>query len=334
MSRRQYYEKMNQSPYLVMRAAYLYYCMDWSQGKIAEALGVSGTTVSRLIAKAKEEKVIRVVIRDPYMRYISLSERLKQRFGIREALIAPGSGDTDMGLAGEKRYSPKEAVALEGSRYLQRVLKPEDVVGVTGGTTIHAMLKFLNSCVKTDAEFITLYGNVPSYTPEMDARPITTNMARIFGGSCKCLTSDALLDSPESVAVLKEEKRNRPIFDMFPRVTMTVTGIGAFYPVATSILTKPGVMKEEDLRILHEAGVRGNIALRFFDQNGRECETSLKDRIFGIDLEEYAKIPRKMTLAAGVEKAESVSAALKGGLIDVLIVDDLLAEKILEVSGK
>ena len=70
----------------------------------------------------------------------------------------------------------------------------------------------------------------------------------------------------------------------------------------------------------------GDIALRFFDHDGQECNTTLKERMISISMEQFKKIDRKISLVSGVSKANAVLSALKGGLVDVLILDSNLAD--------
>ena len=70
-------EVYNQSTFIILKAAYLYYIKDIPQNEIAEMLNISITTVSRLIKKAKEEKIVEFVIRDPYIDCIRLEEELQ-----------------------------------------------------------------------------------------------------------------------------------------------------------------------------------------------------------------------------------------------------------------
>ena len=54
---------------------------------------------------------------------------------------------------------------------------------------------------------------------------------------------------------------------------------------------------------------------------------------FGILLvEQFKKIDRKISLVSGVSKANAVLSALKGGLVDVLILDSNLAEALLKLT--
>ena len=56
----------NQSAFLVIKIAYMYYIENYSQNEIAKALQISVTTVSRMLKKAKQERIVEFVIRDPY----------------------------------------------------------------------------------------------------------------------------------------------------------------------------------------------------------------------------------------------------------------------------
>lgn len=73
----------------------------------------------------------------------------------------------------------------------------------------------------------------------------------------------------------------------------------------------------------------GDILLRFFDENGQECKVGHGIRVMSIDFENYRKIPSKIVVAVGERKARAAIAAVRGGLVDVLIVGRPLAQKVL-----
>ena len=119
--------------------------------------------------------------------------------------------------------------------------------------------------------------------------------------------------------------------DMFDKVNIAINGIGAFYPKVTSILAEPYYLTPEEVAMLKAQQVYGDVVLRFLNKDGEECDTELKERTISISLEQFKRIPVKITLASGEGKAYAVMSALKGGLIDVLIVDSKLGETILKL---
>lgn len=323
----------NQSVFLVLKAAYLYYIDSKSQNEIADQLKISVTTVSRLLKKAKEEKIVEFVIRDPYVECIHLEEQLKEKFGLKDIVIAPGifcEGDVALDSL-EEEENVKKLVALEGARYLQRIIKEKDVLGITWGSTVYHLINYLNPAQKVNATFVTLHGSIACCENELDVRPLVSRMARAFSGKNYPLFTEALMSSKEVADIIKREKNIQNVYQKFDEITISVSGIGSFYPDMKSVLGKKEFMTEEDLQNLREKNVVGDIALRFFDKNGDICQTDLIDRMISIDFEQYKKIPTKITIASGKWKAYTVLSALKGNLIDVLIIDYELGREILKL---
>lgn len=325
-------DKYDQSVFLVLKAAYQYYILDRSQNQIAKDLDVSVTTVSRLLKRARDEKIIEFVIRNPYVECLNLGQEISNAFGLKEVIISPvidmGEDEDDSAMEPEM---VKKLVALEGARYLQRVIKENDVLGVTWGSTVYQMINYLNPAQKANTTFVTLHGSLSNCVTEWDVRTLVSRMAKAFSGRKYILLTDTLMNSAETVKMLKKEKSISQVMDMFDKVDIAINGIGAFYPKVTSILAKPYYLSPDEVAMLKEHHVIGDVAFRFLDKEGNECDTELKERTISISLEQFRKIPIKVTLASGEEKAHAVLAALKGGLIDVLIVDYRLGGTVLKL---
>ena len=73
----------------------------------------------------------------------------------------------------------------------------------------------------------------------------------------------------------------------------------------------------------------GDIGGRFFDQNGLEIEHDINRRVIGLAIDEFMKIPVRVIAAGGPSKAEPLTAALKGGLVTVLVTDVSTARSLL-----
>ena len=105
----------------------------------------------------------------------------------------------------------------------------------------------------------------------LDVRTLVSRMARAFFGENYYLLTDTLMSSKEASRIMREEKNNQRVFEMFDHVTISVSGIGSFYPTEESVLASPDFMSTEDLEKLKQENVSGDIALRFFDHDGQEC---------------------------------------------------------------
>lgn len=65
------------------------------------------------------------------------------------------------------------------------------------------------------------------------------------------------------------------------------------------------------------------------DRSGKVCAQEYADRVIGIALEDLRTIPLSIGIAALDNKALAVAAALKGGYLNTIILDDVTAREVL-----
>ena len=58
--------------------------------------------------------------------------------------------------------------------------------------------------------------------------------------------------------------------------------------------------------------------------------SDLDERVIGLTLAEIRQIERVVGVAGGAAKVEAIRGALKGKLVDVLVTDHLLAQRLLD----
>lgn len=324
-------EVYNQSTFLTLKAAYLYYLQGKNQNEIAEMLSVSVPTVSRLIKKAVKDKIVEFVITDPFLACIELGEKLKKIFNLKDVVIAPSPllEQSDQSSL-DSEANMKKLVALEGARYIQRIIKENDVLGVSWGKTMYYLIHYLNPCQKINAAFVTLHGSVSSIEHEQDVRTLVSRMAMNFGGRNYSILTEGLVSSGGLARSIRSERNIKRVLQMYEQLTISLSGIGSFYPIVSSALSKSEYLSGREMENLKREDVRGDIVLRFINKEGKECCTDLKDRTLGINLEQFKNIETKITVAAGRHKTHAVLAGLKGKLIDVLITDYYLGKTILD----
>jgi DNA-binding transcriptional regulator LsrR (DeoR family) len=93
------------------------------------------------------------------------------------------------------------------------------------------------------------------------------------------------------------------------------------------------VLAGREISALRDAGVVGEILGRFYDSGGRECETPLRDRVVSLPLEKLRRVPRVVAVVCGSDRAEAVTAAVRGGLVKTLVIDQAGAAAILSRPG-
>ena len=310
---------------IASRAAELYFIEGASQREICERLGVSPSTVSRLVTRAREESLVSISMAEPYGSCLSLERDLKKAYHLKEVLItpnlAPGPG------------AAHRAVAIEAARLVQRLTTPQDTLGIAWGGTVRQVIQYLNPCRKVRASFVAMHGSIPCYGADLNPESLVERMAMAFGGRHHALQHPGLQQTEEEVASLRADPHVAKLYSLFGAITISVASIGSFSPPPTSRLAHNNYLTSPELSQLLDAGVIGDLVLRFFTESGEECDTPLSARTLGIPFEQYRQIPLKVVVASGAAKAHTLRAAMTGGLVDALVIDEELARAVAEVAG-
>lgn len=316
-------EVYNQSQCIVSRVAFLYYIEGKSRAEISEETGISASTISRLLKRAKEEGVIQTRMAEPYLTCNRLETELMLQYGLKRVIVVPVEEETEDNLD-----EIKKKVALEGARYVQRIIRDGDVLGMAWGGTMYYLIQYLNPCRKVDANIITMHGSIADCDSKLAVKALVKRAAMAFGGKHATIAYPGLLGSSEEIRRLKQG-RCREMFTLFHEITISVCGVGSACPNRESLLFRTDYLTQEELKVIRQAGVCSDLILRFIDHDGKECDTPLRERTLSIGLDVYRKIPCKIVAASGSFKAEAVTSLLRGGLVDVLIIDLNMARRLI-----
>ena len=109
-----------------LQAAQMYYYQNLPMKKIAAELGVSASTVSRLLMWARERGMVEVRINDLHGRASSLEEMIRLSYKIRSVTVVPVPE-----VVGQDAW--QDRVARVAANYLNQVMKSNMVLGVAWG---------------------------------------------------------------------------------------------------------------------------------------------------------------------------------------------------------
>ena len=322
----QYYDPniYMQSKNLMLKVAHLYYYKAMRQQEISEQLEISVSTVSRLLKKAKEEKIVYFSIDEEYLECLNLEEFLREYCGLREVIVAPLPNRGE-GLRPEEI---KKIVGIEGARYLQRIVTDNDMVGVAYGETVWYVYNYLNPCQKCNVSFVTMHGALHHESGKLDGTWLVPRIAKVFGGNYYTINQKGIQNSREAVMRVLKEERVRTVFEQFPKITISISGVGMAFPETGTILLRGNYLSQQMQQQLEQAGACCDLVLRFLDKNGQECNTPLRSQAVGIPLESYRRIPNKIIVASDERKWVAVLALLRNRLVDTLIIDQNLARNV------
>jgi DNA-binding transcriptional regulator LsrR (DeoR family) len=297
--------------HILVKIAHLYYENDQTQQEIADQLGVSRMAVSRALQKARDEGV--VDIRVNYEEgYYEMEEALKDKYRLTDILITP--------------YQPgeglKQILAQNTAQYLQRVLDFGDLIGVGWGATLSFLPQYTRSFEPMDLTFVPIFGCVGQVSIEMHANQIAFGLAQSLGGRFRFLHSPAIVDSAQLRTALLSGKSIRAALELAKKSKTVILGIGApLDPLST--MNDSGYLTEEDLSKLEQAGAVCDVgACVYLNANSQPCSLDLNDRTVGLSFDDLKEIPTVIAVAGGAGKHSAIQAALRSGLIHILITDE------------
>ncbi len=303
---------------LMTSAARLYYLDGLGQHEVAAILGVSRSTVSRLIAAARERGIVRISI-DPYEpRARDLERRLRERHDLHHAVViktvAPGI------------ESVRRAVGFYAAPALVAMIAPETTIGVTGGRTLGEAIRFMTPVDPVPGVgVVQLMGHVDPTARRMDAPELGRQLSQRFGGSFSTLTAPAFVPDRPTRDVFLAHEQIRTLWRRFETLEVAFVGIGT---LEESMFAERGVLDRADRARLRAAGAVGEICGRFFDRDGQECATDYRERVISIGLDQLRR-REVVAVTNGVARRDAILAALRGGLIGSLVIDHLGAEALL-----
>lgn len=308
----------NEKQRLSIEAARLYYQSDYSQQQIAAQLGVSRPTVSRLLQHAKEQGYVKIDIIDPSEDLDILAKELRQKYQLDNVLLC---------------YSPlneneeiKKHISKKAADFIHDTVQDGDIIGVTWGTTMHAVALQLQSKPVKQVEVVQLKGGVSHSHVNTYAAEIVNLFAEAFQTVARYLPLPVIFDNIAVKEMVEEDRHISRIIELGRQANIAIFTVGTVKEDA--LLFRLGYFTKAEQELLRRTGV-GDICSRIFDAEGKICSEEMNNRTVGIDLSELRNKEKAILVAGGQRKIEAIQAALAGKYANILITDQFTAQALL-----
>jgi len=305
---------------LLVKIAKAYYGDGLTQKEIGERLGLSRIKVSRLLREARERHVVEIRIISSEDAVIDRERALEVRYGLDEVLIAePLTRDPQ---------DVRAALGETAAECLVRGLRGDEVVSLTWGNTLLAVVDALMSQDWPEMRVVQALGGLGRPDADVYGADLVHRMAQSFGAKVRILPAPGIVASRAVRDALLSDPQIADTLALAAQADVALVGIGR--PCPDSVVMQSQILTADEADELRALGAVGDIGLRFFDANGQRVVHELDERIIGLTLSEIRTLRRVIGVAGGEEKGEVIRAALRGGLIDVLVTDGRTAQMLLD----
>ena len=302
----------------------LHFIEEMKQSNIAARLNLSTSKVNRLITQGRRLGMVRIAIESPFQRLVDLENGLIEATKLGKAVVTPavpGNPDTNL-----------QQVGRAAANELLETIRDGDVIAITGGKAVSAIVQNLAPDRRFNVTVVPLTGGVQGkyYT---DVNHLATQLAERLGGKTMLLHAPLFAESREQRDMLMEMASIREVFDLARNAAVALVGIGSILTPGSSyydLLPVPNPERE----LLVSGGASGEFLAHLIREDGSVADYPLNSRLVALNPAELSRCPVTLGVAAGPEKVQPIRAALKGQLINSLIVDEETAASVLESIGK
>lgn len=315
---------------VLVKAATLYYLEGKSQAEVADEIGVSRSNVSRVLAAAREQGIVDIRINDPFGRAGELEYKLMGRFNLAECRVA----NTGPLVTGPLLNNLTRVGEL-GAEWLMQNLPSHGGLALSWGSAVQAVVdRLVPDPTHNSLEVLPLIGGLSIVDSARDGNVLVRSLALKLGTTHRPLHAPAIVESMATRDAFLAEPSISSVLTEASKAQLAIVGIGSVGSGVSQAILKAMSLSPKELARFHRAGSVGDCCTRYFDADGSPVDSVVSDRVVGIDLQALRRIPTIVGVAVGAAKAPGVHGALMGGLLDVLIIDSLLAEALLAMSPR
>ena len=306
---------------MLAEMAELYYNQGKTQSEIAKHFETNRFRVAKLLQDARTEQIVEIKVNHSNERDTILENELKKHYPtLRTAIVV------------NTRYSAYIDGVLQlgkaGATYLQKLLKPETVIGITWGKTVYSAVSQLVSAVHNPVTAVQLTGYMKSSNPAVDSRELVRTVASVYNGNYYYLDAPIYIRNQKILSILYEEPTIRETMKQMKQMDVILSGIGSrsslplANPIFKEYLTGTDKIAEKDCI--------GSLYGYVLNRSGTLADIELNQKRMGASFEDIMNVPHRIVIANGRHKAECISRALEQSLFNELIIDSDTALHLME----
>lgn len=304
---------------LLAKIAILYYKDNLTQTDIAEKFNTTRFKISKMLQEAIDLKIVEISINRTERRITSLESKIKSLFNLKQIIVLrtvhTNSSDTE------------QIVAKAAAGFIESLITRDSVVGLTWGATLYQTIQNINPPHRLPITIVQPLGTAGKRDVTIDTPDLIRRLAEKYDSKYLFLYAPLYIMSNQVRESLKLEPVINETIIALENIDILLTGIGTPDSIFSTFLWKNYLRQDESLSNVAVGALYG----RLFDQNGRILSTDVNEKVFGVGMSAIKKIKDRVAVVTNRFKAHAVIGALRGGLINTLITDELTAVKIINL---
>jgi len=223
-----------------------------------------------------------------------------------------------------------ERVAQYAANYWNTIFNSNMILGIAWGTTTSTVSRHLVQKATHNSQIVQLNGAGNTQTMGIEyASEIIMRFSQNYQAIAHLFPVPTFFDYAETKKALWEERSIQRLLDLQNKADLLLFSIGAVNAGIPSHVYSGGYLEKQDYAELEKESLVGDIATVFFREDGSFNDVAINNRASGPNLDLFQK-KYGVCVVSGLAKVRGIHAALKGGLMKELIVDEPTARKLVD----
>jgi deoxyribonucleoside regulator len=295
---------------LMIQVSHMYYELNMTQQQIANQLGISRMSISRILQKARDEGVVSIKINYEGA-FLDIEKKIVEKYGIKDAVICVNEGEDVL----------KDILASSAADFLKYHLENGMIISVGWGVTLSNIPKYLEKNGDLNLLFVPMIGGHGESSLDVHATQIASNLAKKAGGRALPILAPAMANTLEEKSAFLSNSFVSSTIEEASKADIAIMSLGS--PLADNpTIIRSGYFSNDEIdEFKAEKAECDIVSVVYINRDGLECNTNISNRSIGISKEQLKGIPFKICVTGGREKHLATKLALEHGYVDVIITD-------------
>ncbi len=305
-------------------AAHAYYVEGETMETIARDMGVSRSTVSRMLSRARENGVVRISLVEPPASQSRLAAKISAKFDVKVHLVdVPDEAPIGNRLRAVTSYASQvlSALIFDGAR-----------LGIAWGVTVAQMARQVTPRHLAGVQVVQMNGSAHAKDTGL---PYVGSILQAFGdafnGTVVPFTVPAFFDRVETRRLMWQERSVKLILEELEQLDLAVFGVGSLTGRVPSHVYASGYLSPGEVMRAQRQGAVGDICTVLIREDGTYEGIDLNERASGMTPDQLAKIPRRLCVVGDPSRARVLQGALRSGAVSDLVCDGQTAKNLLSI---
>lgn len=305
------------------QAASRYYVQGETMQSIARHLGLSRSSVSRLLKSARESGLVRISLAEQSGSQSPAAKAIGDAFDVHVHIISVRDSANE--------YVRFDQVARLAGRLITEAVDDNMLIGAAWGVTVANISRHLGHRSLVGSSVVQLNGGANSHTTGIPyIGEILQAIGESFDARVVHFPVPAFFDYAETKQAMWRERSIQYVLTKQSNLDLAIFGVGSPHGGVPSQVYTAGYFDPDELAAMQKLGVVGDVCTVLLREDGSWEDLDINHRASGVTPHDLKKVPRRVCVVGDPRRAPALLGALRAGVVTHLVVDERTARFVID----